>query len=386
MRLPVRQFVISPDVDALLESWAASAMVDTSGPFPLGASAISVEQFLAFTEFHGITALLWARAGTTLDAAPGRRDVIDAMGPTIRWHVARELALQYELGQVLETARARGPSPLVLKGTALAYSLYPEPSVRERHDTDLLVSPDDKGMMVELLESLGYVGDLIAGEHWATSERSFTKPIGPGIASRIDLHWRLSNSPMFWRPQLDWSCLKGRAQHLKALSDAAYCPTRFVLLLHACIHRAGHARAPMTLNGHAYVASSRLIWLYDIHLLASAFDDAAWADFLELANGAQVREICRVALSESTVKFQTQIPPGVVDVLAGGPPEHSVSHIRSSEWRVKILEFRALPSLKARSGWLREHLVPRREYMQARFGGGRRRSLVALHMKRLCRS
>jgi hypothetical protein len=378
MQAPVSQFVISRDTDSRLESWAAGAMVGDPEPFPIARSALSAAQFLAFTEFHGVTALLWANAAAR-DAVPQR--YIDAMGPTVRWHVARELVLQHELGQVLAAARAGGLLPLVLKGTAFAYSLYPEPSVRQRHDTDLLVRPDEKRAVVELLQSLGYTGDLIAAEHWATSERSFTKPAGQGIVSRIDLHWRVSNSPLFWRPELDCARLRLRAQQLGRLSEATYCPARPVLLLHACIHRAGHARAPMTVRGSTYAASNRLIWLYDIHLLASAFDDAAWGEFLELAGRVQVREICRAALSASTVRFQTRIASVVVDALAPRRSERSASHIRSSECRVKLLEFWALPSLRARAGWVREHLLPGRDYMRARFGD-QRACLARLYARR----
>lgn len=376
-----REFVISPDVDAALASWAAAAMVELPAVFPLSASAISAPQLVAFTDFHGITALLWAKAAT-LEQVP-RRLLADAFARSFPLHLARELALRGELGLVLSAANERGLVPLVLKGTSLAYSLYPEPSVRQRHDTDLLVAPDDKGAMVELLQTLGYTGDLIAGEHWATSERTFTKELGPSVTCRLDMHWRLSNSPMFWHPDVEYPSLRAGAQALPRLHDQARCPRRSTLLLHACIHRAGHFNAPMTVNGDAYVAANRLIWLYDLHLLAASCGDADWHEFLDSATRMRVREISRLALEASGSRFHTPMPSWVVEALATRQGEASTAHITSREWRVKYLEFQALPSLAAQLGWLREHLMPRRDYMRARFGRGSRVPLIALHMKRL---
>ncbi|MGW8269750.1 MAG: nucleotidyltransferase family protein, partial [Burkholderiales bacterium] len=50
-----------------------------------------------------------------------------------------ELAHKAELRAAVSALSTAGVTVLVMKGTALAYSLYPVPSIRSRGDTDLLV-------------------------------------------------------------------------------------------------------------------------------------------------------------------------------------------------------------------------------------------------------
>ena len=53
---------------------------------------------------------------------------------------AIELLRKHELVRVLEALARAEVATLLLKGTALAYSLYPAPTLRPRADTDVLIS------------------------------------------------------------------------------------------------------------------------------------------------------------------------------------------------------------------------------------------------------
>ena len=50
----------------------------------------------------------------------------------------------------------RGVQALLVKGAALAYSLYPEPWLRPRVDTDILVAHESLGAADRVLRGLGY--------------------------------------------------------------------------------------------------------------------------------------------------------------------------------------------------------------------------------------
>ncbi len=76
-----------------------------------------------------------------------------------------------ELREVLAALAGAGLPVLLLKGAALAYTLYPEPHLRERCDTDLLLpSRDEAERAWRVLQTLGYQrpnavsGDLIVHE------------------------------------------------------------------------------------------------------------------------------------------------------------------------------------------------------------------------------
>ncbi|MGH9383057.1 MAG: nucleotidyltransferase family protein [Vicinamibacterales bacterium] len=385
MARTLHDYLISPEADAALECWACAVINGSPQPFP-PVPSVSSDLLLRFTEFHGITGLMYARTIAVPSSGPPDMGVADAVSRAARHQAAREMRLQQELGQVLAAADARGLTPLILKGTALAYSLYPEPALRGRNDTDLLVATSDKAGMMALLEGLGYVGDLIAGEHWATSERSFKRRLSEAMTSCIDVHWRINNSPVFWHADLGHSSLIANAQPLAALHPKAVCPDRPALLLHACIHRASHVRAPMLMDGAAYVPINRLIWLYDIHLLSGAMNADDWSAFLVMAVQLRMRGICRSAIAAAATRFGTTIPESVLVGLEQQTREATTEHLDAPSWQMKLTEFRALPSNHARLGWLREHLLPSRAYMRSRYALNSRAPLVLLYIKRLMRS
>ena len=60
--------------------------------------------------------------------------------------------------------RSRVPS-LVIKGTALAYSVYADPALRVRGDTDLLVRPEARSSAQQALLNCGFTPlEAMAGD------------------------------------------------------------------------------------------------------------------------------------------------------------------------------------------------------------------------------
>jgi hypothetical protein len=86
--------------------------------------------------------------------------------------------------------------------------------------------------------------------------------------------------------------LRARAQPLPELAPQAFaaCPVDALLL--ACMHRCGHKQAPYYVDGVAHYSGDRLIWLYDIHLLAVKLTSVEWHQFIDRAtrkgNGIQI--------------------------------------------------------------------------------------------------
>jgi hypothetical protein len=375
----IQPHLLSAQMDADLEQWACALLSGApSWPQPPLATA----QLLHYLDFHGITGLLASRLLDLTDRASIDADTMTAVRRVAARSVVRELLLKDELGRVLSAAHDRDLHPLVLKGTALAYSVYPEPALRARNDVDVLIPVERKAEMGALLEAHGYVADVIAGEHWATSERGFTKALAGDVVSRIDLHWRLNNSPVFWHRDLEYACVSRDAQPLPSLHAHARAPRVPMLLLHACLHRASHMRAPLRVHGVAYRVVNRLIWLYDIHVLAAGLSRDEWPRVLHAADVLGIRQVCWAALHASMTRLKTPIPADVLAAFreAGGEP--ASRHLDGSAWALKLSEFRAVPA-PARWPWLREHLFPSAAYMRARFPDRPRAPLALLYARRL---
>ena len=84
-------------------------------------------------EYHGVWPLVAGGAGALRDVA------------------AVELLRKRELLEVLRALDDAGVAPLLLKGAALAYSIYPSPVLRPRADTDLLIPDDDRERLEQAL-------------------------------------------------------------------------------------------------------------------------------------------------------------------------------------------------------------------------------------------
>ena len=76
---------------------------------------------------------------------------------------------------VLGALGAAGIPVLLLKGAAFAYALYPEPWLRPRQDTDLLISPNDVAEAGQLLERAGYQPARAVRGRLVTHQRIFVR-------------------------------------------------------------------------------------------------------------------------------------------------------------------------------------------------------------------
>ena len=105
-------------------------------------------------EHHGVVPLLDWRlsSGSETDSPDSLRAALRARAIEL---AKRELAVRAETTQVLAALESAGIRPVILKGAALAYSLYPTPALRPRADLDILVAPDERDSAWQILLNLG---------------------------------------------------------------------------------------------------------------------------------------------------------------------------------------------------------------------------------------
>jgi hypothetical protein len=151
--------------------------------------------------------------------------------------MAAVLTLEATLVQVAETfASARIPFR-VLKGPAVAHLDYPDPSLRDFGDIDLLVHPDDLDRAIAILLEQGYVRRF--PEPRAGFDRRFTKSVSVvnSDGRELDLHRTLAAGVfglrvkigMLWDAPHAEFAVGGMTLHALGASE------RF---MHACYHAA----------------------------------------------------------------------------------------------------------------------------------------------------
>ena len=136
----------------------------------------------------------------------------------------------------------------------------------------------------------------------------------------------------------------------------ALCPVDALLL--ACAHRVAH-----------HHDSEKLLWLYDIHLLASGMDRPAFERFAALAAAKQVRAVCVRGLTLAKRWFATQVPDDVLETLAAHDSmERTAAFLdgRLSQADILLSDLTALGEWSGRWKLLREHLFPPAAYMRER--------------------
>ena len=285
----------------------------------------------------------------------------EALTRHARQAVAVDLMRAAELRDVLAALAQAGLPVLLLKGAALAYTLYPEPHLRDRCDADLLVpSRDEAERACRVLQTLGYqrpnavTGDLIV------HEISYYKTVHGGLTHALDIHWRLNNATLL-SERFTFAELAAAVMPIPALGPHANDLGSVHALLLACMHRVAHLPA-----GNA----DRLIWLYDIHLLAQRMTDEQWQWWLTLAEERGVCGPCLDGLRTVQMVFEAIPPDEILRRLRAGADREGWFNPRLARkrWYLEWLSFRALPSTSARLRWLGQYLFPDADYIRRKYG------------------
>lgn len=331
--------------------------------------------------YHGVGPLL-ARRLSHMPAGDHPVSESWCLARDLQHEMAIELIRQRELVRVLDALAAAGVAPLLLKGAALAYSIYPSPALRPRADTDLLIRPEDRDATARALATLGYEKPNVTCGEFVAYQCGFVLREQRGMTHVLDVHWRISNTQLFSRA-LEYAELAPRSVPLPALGHHARGLSPGDALLFACMHRVHHMHSPIRADDISTSGGERLIWLYDIHLLVDAMTSGELMQFTGLAQGKGMRAICKDGLLCARRCFGTHIPEAALVALTGElATEPSAAHLRAGELRHVLTELRSLSRWRDRIALLREHLFPPSQYMLEKYAVRSRAWLPVLYLQR----
>ncbi|MDV7141326.1 nucleotidyltransferase family protein [Tropicimonas sp. TH_r6] len=328
---------------------------------------------------HGVSALLLCRpaALSQLPDDTSRQIRSQALSFT-----AWEIHDRETLFCALHALANRGIAAVLLKGTALAYSCYGSPAERPRGDSDILVSEADWDAAKDALLDLGYHRDSEQGSNRILQEE-FSIVTGAGTSHCVDLHRNLL--PAFALSDIfSTQDLLAEAQPLPALGQHAFRLSFSDALLHACIHRAKHFTTPYFIDGQADFTADRLIWFYDMHLLADRLSDPDWARFETAAIACGGASLCRNGLERCEELLGTTLPTGLLDRLANAPETGTLSeHLeRASVARRIWSDLLSVPEGQSRLAYLRQIFLPPGAQLRRAYPERANQSLARLHLHR----
>lgn len=255
---------------------------------------------------------------------------------TDRWIAAARSALLLNdlvrLGEVF--SRPFVLPAVVVKGGALAFTLYPDPSLRPVSDIDLLVRKADLPEALARLRAAGYrewgqemvPGSVqILGHHFRLARET-------GGAFHLEVHWTLARSDHDRQaPDMVWFW-----EHTEPLRLPV--PTPF-LTLDPTAHLLYLAAHAMLYHGEAEADPK---WVYDVHLLVEKEGARIrWGELVEQAAACRWTEAVLRALQRAAERFGTPVPEEALAALKARRDE-SVS---------RMLERKAVPRRKGEKAW-----------------------------------
>lgn len=272
--------------------------------------------------------------------------------------VALEMVRAEELRKVLATLAQQNLPVMILKGAALAYTLYPKPHLRSRCDTDLLFSSmKDAERASKALQIMGYKQSMDIAGDLIQYELNCCKITSAGVNHDLDIHWGVSNCALFAN-RFSFFELKAKAVSIPELSPHAYGLNQNYALLLACMHR---------INNLWPGTADRLIWIYDIYLITSHLTSEQWKEFALLAEARELCGPCLDGLYIAHKLFNTQPPEDIRYQLQKGMHKESLNLTKAhTRWQYKCLTFRHLP-IKIGLRWLLQHFFPTIKYLKSKY-------------------
>jgi hypothetical protein len=209
----------------------------------------------------------------------------------------RNTYIYNELSKILSNANKDNIPIVVLKGAALAESVYSNIALRPMKDLDLYIKIEDVQKINDLLIQLGWKSrqELEDIDHILETGYSlrYEIPLLP-----IDLHLRV--------PELSELNIWANVTSIKIGSTDTLVLKPEILLVFLCYH----------LYEHACDELAELIKFYDIILILRKYrEDIKWDYFIQMAFANKCENIIHQVLEIINSDFGEDIPPNVLDKL-----------------------------------------------------------------------
>lgn len=329
---PGISFNLIPD-DLLAYIWS---VLKEKSPIPPKASINQWSKLLFLLELHWILPLFYWKIGSLpLELRPPE-SVISQLRMAYLESRARSLNLERQLGEILDAFQEECIRALVLRGPALGWSVYPDPALRPCGDLDLLVLPEQVVKARASLERLDY--KCLSKRFEATREffreEEFVHHRNTRNNLLVDLHWVNWELHPFFASLPDGGAkdLFDRCCKVRSSSLVFETLNPVDALIQAAVHLA-----------MIHSQEIRLIWIYDIALLARQLhvpDD--WKVLQERSVTWRARLALENSLKMAQVLAGLELPERFKDFLSWPRPAADelviFSHSTRQNWVTFLLK------------------------------------------------
>ncbi len=323
--------------------------------------------FLQRCEHHGVAALVYHQASEQTEWRDWPQEVREGLFESSKAGIAQDMLRTHYLDELLDEFERNQVACLLTKGEALALLHYDKPGTRSRCDTDLFIPAREIEKVRSIASGLGLeTVSTVYKTHQFTLRR---KHKSPGLI-QFDVHWRIQNAPRYAR-LFSFEEAFSKASNLPGRSSTRTLQAADALML-ACVHRAGSDRHDQ----------DRLIWIYDIHLLANSMKSAQFAAFTEKAVSSNIQRVCLDGLNKAAECLGTVIPDSVMNGLATPEMDYTIARrYRESNLALLVDDCKQLPDTRSRIRLLRELFLPESKSLLRKYGKADRWWLPVLYLR-----
>ncbi len=323
----------------------------------------SGEEIAQRADYHGISHLLFTLAeGQASWPRPLADNLRDTAMAREFWEASHMRAVQPALDALVQA----GITPVVMKGTALAYSLYASPASRTRGDTDLLVTPADLSRARQVLQDAGFTRG--ADAHGTLFQESWLTPSGRDLVHVIDLHWQANDSPVL-QQALPLEGGLTRTRPLSRLGDGVHALSYGDSLLQQAFNAKWHSDFGFFLGHERVTGMRRLIWAYDMHLLLQAMDAEELESIVQRAAKVGAAPALLEAIEHAQAVLGTPVDEHLLTRLREAPADTPIMrYLRTDDMIARRkADLRATRGLRAQARFVAGMLLPPPHHLRKRF-------------------
>jgi len=204
------------------------------------------EEVLKSAFSHGIAPLLYHNLKGIQEGHIIPQEVMDRLKKTYDRNMASNMYLYAELRRVLEAFNEKGVEVIVLKGAALAETVYGDIALRPFGDLDLIVKKEDLPYAEEVMSTLDYAACGKYSQQWYRKNHHHLSPyIHSDKSIIVEIHWSIISHPFHINIDEWWK----RARETKIASCKVLIPSPEDMLLHLCLHLFNHGYNKIGLRG-----------------------------------------------------------------------------------------------------------------------------------------
>jgi hypothetical protein len=308
------------DLSDELLTYVKSVLKDES-PLAPKASLDEWSRLLNFLRANWMVPFAYRKIGSLPQECLPPETVTDEMRQAFLVSCVRSLQMERQLLEIVDAFRGQGVRVLVLRGPALAFSLYPDPAMRPSSDLDLLVMPEQVVQARGILEGLGYTCMAkrfeVARDFFR--EECFIDQKNSGNKFPVDLHWVHWELHPFFKgsEKIDIEDLFQRAWNVETPTFAFETLHPVDYLIHSAIHLVMIHRMEM-----------RLSWIYDTAMLAQHLQvPADWQTLQERSIAWRARLPLEQCLKMAQVWAGLELPDGFEDFSTWPQPSEDEASV-----------------------------------------------------------